>query len=91
MCIGKEGENHNLERHMKDIPGWLRSKKRLVTTALDLARPGVSPHATRLAQSEETSERHVQASPSQKASGQRVDSRPVLWGCAQRAMVKQEG
>ena len=67
---------------MKDVPGWLRSKKRLVTTALDLARPGVSPHATRLAQSEETSERHVQASPSQKASGQRVDSRPVLWGCA---------
>ena len=66
---------------MKDVPGWLRSKKRLVTTALDLARPGVSPRAARLAQSEETSERHVQASPSQKASGQRVDSRPVLWGC----------
>ena len=35
----------------------------------------------RLLQGEETSERHVQASPSQKASGQRVDSRPVLWGC----------
>ena len=40
----------------------------------------------RLLQSEETSERHVQASPSQKASGQRVDSRPVLWGCGQNGL-----
>ena len=66
MCIGKEGENDSLKRHMKDVPGWLRSKKRLVTTALDLARPGVSPRAARLAQSEETSERHVQASYARK-------------------------
>ena len=50
MCIGKEEEYENVKRHIQDVLRWLRSKKRLITTALDLARPAVSPHAARLAQ-----------------------------------------
>ena len=61
MCIGKEGEYENVKRHIKDVPGRLRSKKRLVTTALNLARPGVTLHAASLVQRKETCERHVQA------------------------------
>ena len=61
MCIEKEREYKNVKRHMKYVLRWLRSKKHLVTAALDLARPGVTPHAASLVQRDETCKRHIQA------------------------------
>ena len=66
MCIGKEGEYENVKRHIQDVPAWLCSKKRLITTALNLVRPGVTPHVASLVQGEETCEQNVQARSARK-------------------------
>ena len=66
MCIKKEGEYDLVKRHTQDVLRWLLSKKRLITMALNLARPGMTSHAASLVQCDETCEWHVQARSARK-------------------------